>query len=181
VTNHAEGLDAEPAPRASDHEESALPPVDADERALFLDRILPAELDLQSFQGGWYEPLHSWARQPLDLLSVEAAQTSALEVCLGDPGPGKLEKRIRFDEDGTLEVLYHWDPSAFPDNAFFATELSLGADADLLTAPEASIWRFPITTFSKSERGFDETVQGESVTIRWPVITGWGQVRLTRI
>ncbi|MCJ7627077.1 MAG: DUF1926 domain-containing protein, partial [Longimicrobiales bacterium] len=73
-----------------------------------------------------------------------------------------------------------WDPSGFPADAVFTTELSLGAEAAVLAVPDSASWRFPISTFSKSERGFDETVQGESVTIRWPVGTGWGRVRLAR-
>ena len=103
-----------------------------------------------------------------------------LEVCLGDPNAGTFEKRIRFGSDGTVEVLYNWDPSGFPEDALFAAELSLGGEAELLTAPEADTWRFPISTFSKSEKGFDETVQGESVTVRWPLATGWGRIRLIR-
>jgi hypothetical protein len=103
-----------------------------------------------------------------------------LEICLRDSEGGTFEKRIRFESDGAVEVLYDWDPSAFPEDAFFTTELSLGAAADVLAVPDSESWRFPISTFSKSERGFDETVQGESVTIRWPVGTGWGRVRLTR-
>ena len=47
------------------------------------------------------------------------------------------------------------------------------------TADGADVWRFPISTYSKSERGFDETVQGESVTVRWPVRAGEGWIRLS--
>jgi hypothetical protein len=79
-----------------------------------------------------------------------------------------------------VEVLYNWASENFPEDAYFSTELSLGGEAELLAVPEADTWRFPISTFSKSEKGFDETVQGESVTIRWPVKTGWGRVRISR-
>jgi hypothetical protein len=159
-----------------------LPPVDADDRALFLDRVLPGDLDEKTFEQGPYRPLESWAHRPLELLSVEEGEGDVpwLEICLGDTRSRRFEKRLRFDSDGILEVLFDWDPAGFPEDAYFTTELSLGAGAEVLTAPEATLWRFPIATFSKSERGFDETVQGESVTVRWPVTTGWGRVRLVR-
>jgi hypothetical protein len=57
--------------------------------------------------------------------------------------------------------------------------MSLGAEAAVVTTPNAQVWRFPIATYSKSERGLDETVQGESVTILWPGGQGWGKVRLS--
>ncbi len=167
------------------------PPVDADDRALFLERVLPGDLEFEAYQSGVYEPLHSWAKQDLQILAVDEEQPAVsgegedppprwVEICLGDSEEGAFEKRIRFGSNGTVEVLYSWDPSGFPDDAVFTTELSLGAEADVLTVPDSASWRFPISTFSRSERGFEETVQGESVTIRWPVRTGSGRVRLTR-
>jgi len=168
-----------------------LPPVDADDRALFLDRILPGHLEIDAYREGEFEPLHSWATQDLQLLAVEEGPATRsgegenqhppwIEICLGASEGGTFEKRIRFESDGAVEVLYDWDPAGFPQDAFFTTELSLGAEADVLAVPDSASWRFPISTFSKSERGFDKTVQGESVTIRWPVGTGWGRVRLSR-
>jgi hypothetical protein len=38
------------------------------------------------------------------------------------------------------------------------------------------VWSFAIATVSKSERGLDETVQGQSVTPRWPVATGEARI-----
>jgi alpha-amylase len=170
---------------------SELPPVDLEDRALFVDRILPDDLRLDDYTNGRYQPLHSWAQVELELLGAEEGvmQDDAdpggeplhwVEVRLGDPGPGSLEKRIRFSADGSLDVQYQWDPEAFPADATFAVELSLGETAEIRSQPETVSWRFPIATFSKSERGFDETVQGESVTVRWPVSEGWGRISLRR-
>jgi hypothetical protein len=50
----------------------------------------------------------------------------------------------------------------------FAPELSFGAPLDLRTVPEAPLWRFPIETVAKSERGLERTAQGTSVTPQWP-------------
>ena len=91
-------------------------------------------------------------------------------MCLGEGECRHLRKTIsfwnRWNGGGPLQL----GPGRISrEDAFFSTELSLGGEAEILAAPEAEIWRFPISTFSKSEKGFDETVQGESVTIRWPV------------
>jgi alpha-amylase len=160
-------------------------PLDRVDRALFQERVLPGSLNLEAYQEGAYDPVHSWATAELRILAVEEGPASVsapgwIEVSLGIGDPSTFEKNIRFAEDGTVEVLFHWDPSDFPANSFFTTELSLGGKAKIQTVPEAPPWRFPISTYSKSERGFDETVQGESVTIRWPIQTGWGRVRLSR-
>jgi alpha-amylase len=160
-------------------------PADRVDRALFQERVLPGSLVLEDYRRSGYEPIHSWATVSLRLLAVEESAESAnapgwIEVSLGTADQGAFEKTIRFTEDGSVEVLFHWDPSSFPEDSFFSTELSLGAEANVQAVPETTPWRFPISTFSKSERGFDETVQGESVTIRWPVQTGWGRVRLSR-
>ena len=42
----------------------------------------------------------------------------------------------------------------------------------LTCTPAAEEWRFDIETVAKSERGFDRTRQGESVTLHWPVAAG---------
>jgi len=168
-----------------------LPPVDPEERALFVDRVLPDDLRLEDYRQGRFNPIHSWARVELKLLGAEEGITEDendplgspshwVEVRLGDEGPGNLEKRIRFSSDGSLEVHYQWDPEAFPAEAVFTTELSLGEAAQVRAHPETVAWRFPVSTYSKSERGFDETVQGDSLTIRWPVAQGWGRVRVRR-
>jgi alpha-amylase/4-alpha-glucanotransferase-like protein len=57
--------------------------------------------------------------------------------------------------------------------------LSLFTPLELRPEPEAELWTFPIETVAKSERGFDRTRQGDSVTLRWPVRLGEASVRLT--
>jgi alpha-amylase len=164
-----------------------LPPVDREERALFVDRVLGPELTIEAYQSGEYETLASWVQVPLEVWGVEervgqeGESPTGVEVTLGLPDTDALalEKRLKYAADGTLEVFYQWNPETYPEGAFFTTELSLGAEAEVRTAPQAELWRFPISTFSKSERGFDATVQGESVTVRWPVSQGWGRVRLS--
>src|SRR5207237_8821183 len=42
-----------------------LPPVDRDGRALFVDRVLPVDLTLDVYASGEYEPVASWAAEPV--------------------------------------------------------------------------------------------------------------------
>jgi alpha-amylase len=166
-----------------------LPPMDLDDRALLAERILPARMDLETHRTGRGDPLHSWAQSRLKLDGIEIREGPAddgfIRISLSDHGTGSLRKEISFRNDGTMEARYLWDPEAFPSDAHFSTELSLGAGARIDTEtpeddlPGPDLWRFPISTYSKSERGFDEMIQGESVTVRWPVGRGEAWIRLT--
>ena len=150
-----------------------LPPMDADDRALFVDRILPGTLTLESYRTGRYEPLHSWARTPMQ--ASIATPGGSVEITLLDPD-GHMEKRFRFDPRGGLIVSYRWDMDAFPPDALFAPEISLAGNLDLRPAPVVDRWVYPVMTVSKSERGLDETPQGMSETILFPIGLGGGRI-----
>jgi hypothetical protein len=87
-------------------------------------------------------------------------------------GGNDLEKRLTFDRAGRLDVAYTWNGSGAPANAVFAPELSLAREVPLRVQPDADVWRSKITTVARSERGFEETVQGISLTPRWPARLG---------
>ena len=55
---------------------------------------------------------------------------------------------------------------------------SLARDVDREYLPFVNEWRSMITTVAKSERGLEETVQGLSITPRWPVHAGAAELRL---
>jgi alpha-amylase/alpha-mannosidase (GH57 family) len=139
-----------------------LPPVDQVDRALFVDRVVAGDGMLE---------LASWARASFDV-SV-AATRDAVELVLRAEG-GSLEKRMRFGPSGELTVSYRWDPAAFPPDAFFCTEISVSRKLELDVTPVA------FATVSRSERGFDETVQGYSYTPRWPARSGEARVTLVQ-
>jgi len=150
-----------------------LPPVDRDGRALFVDRVLPVDLTLDVYASGEYEPVASWAAEPV---TAEVRTTGeAVEVTCRARG---LEKRLRFASGGGLTVTYRWDAAGLPAAAWFAPEVSLAHPLELMCAPEADLWSFPIATVSKSERGLDETVQGRSLTPRWPAALGEARVEI---
>jgi hypothetical protein len=164
-----------------------LPPVDAADRALFQDRVLPAGLTRARYERAEYQALASWAAVPFERRIeggddwVEVVLTP-LAVAGAAPVP-MFEKRIRFHEDGRLHASYVWDPAAFPADAYFAPELSIrrpeGAALGVRCDPEPSAtWEYAIETVSKSEQGLDRTVQGHAVTPLWPVRLGRARIEL---
>jgi hypothetical protein len=110
------------------------------------------------------------------------ATAHTLEVCCRPRNVedrALIEKRLRFDVSGGTRVTYQWNPVGLPADAVFATELSLGHRLQLKLSPQTPAWTFAIQTVAKSERGLDETLQGESVTPRWPIALGNATVEIT--
>jgi hypothetical protein len=165
--------------RAAEHPvaEDGGPALDQDDRALFVDRLLPGGVSLEDYAGGSYWALLSWARQRC-AHTVERRKGGVEVVCTVAAGRARLEKRIRFDAAGRIEVRWAWDPAAAEPGDRFATELSLAGPVRLVATPTPEEWRFDIETVAKSERGFDRTRQGENVTLRWPVELGAAAVEL---
>jgi alpha-amylase len=170
------GNKSEGTPSIHDIEKAAqlhvLPPVDAEPRAILVDRVLSGSLSFDDYVKAKYKPIRSWATTPMTArVSVDSdAVTIALE---GE----ELTKRLRFDAAGCVDVAYAWNPEAF-DNALFAPELSLARDVPVRLQPDAEAWRFTITTVARSERGFEETAQGISITPRWPSRLGRGELEI---
>src|SRR6267154_2275186 len=153
-----------------------LPPIDHADRALFVDRVLAPDVTIDRYSSGGFDSVACWAGTPFRASLERSAH--AVEVTL-HPGPspaGLLEKRIRLDQAGELTVRYRWDPKAFPADAFFCPEISVSPQVQLDLTPAAEVWEFPIATVTRSERGFEETVQGYSYTPRWPIRVGEGRV-----
>ncbi|PYO74903.1 MAG: hypothetical protein DMD64_02195, partial [Gemmatimonadetes bacterium] len=138
----------------------ALPPVDAEPRAILVERLLGEDVTAE------YEPIRPWAAVPM--AARVSVTRDAITAVLQGPG---LEKRLQFDVAGCLDVAYTWDGAAHP-HAMFAPELSLVREVPVRLEPETEVWRSNITTLARSERGFEETVQGISLTPRWPARLG---------
>ena len=182
-SGHAEANHTtEGAPSIHDIEAAArlqrLPPIDPSDRALFVDRVLASAVTLDAYVGGAFDSVACWASTLCHAGLEQSAH--AVEVVLHPASlpAGLLEKRIRLDQAGELTVRYRWDPKAFPQDAFFCPEISVSPQVELDLTPAADVWKFPIATVSRSERGFEETVQGYSYTPRWPIGAGEGQVTL---
>jgi alpha-amylase len=155
----------------------ARPPLDAEDRALLLERILPGSLDLHQYAAGDYRPVHSWTRSSFHFAVQRRRGLVEIACAAGEDG-GRLAKLIRFASDGEMTVRYAWDPASGGADDLFSTEISLAGPLQPETTPAADPWRFDIETIAKSERGLDRTRQGESLTLRWPVRLGEATVVL---
>ncbi len=156
---------------------TALPPVDAEDRAMFADRLLPADLALEDYSGGDRRTVRSWARTPFEVVVNASAEAVTVSCRVTERAEaGGLTKLLRFDARGGLGVTYRWDAAALPADTVFAPEISVSQLVALACTPVADVWSFPITTIAKSERGLEETVQGYSLTPRWPVGVGGAQI-----
>ena len=151
------------------------PPVDRCDRALLRERIFGAGTTLEAYASAAYAPRHSWDAVPL--LPETEVTAEAVAIVLTAPD-GTLRKALRFEPRGSVEVEYHWTAGSADD--VFAVELSLFRPLSISASPEPAIWRHPVETISKSERGLDRTVQGESVTLRWPASLGHASITLGR-
>jgi alpha-amylase len=154
-----------------------LPPADRDTRALIVERVIRADVAEGDYGQARYTPLRSWSGSAMEA----AAATTADAVTLTLRAPG-FEKTLRFAAEGCLDVAYHWDPGAWPEHAVFAPELSLRREPGgaLRFDPVPEVWRSPIATVARSERGFEETVQGVAITPRWPAALGRASLSLGR-
>ncbi|MEE9471396.1 MAG: alpha-amylase/4-alpha-glucanotransferase domain-containing protein [Gemmatimonadota bacterium] len=161
------------------------PELDREPRALFVDRVLPEDIDLATYRSGAAEALASWAGARMTSRIQRVGD--AVEITLSGPAfvhdrprdhAPVLEKRIRFDASGALKVAYRWEAGAFPEGAVFATEISTAEPVELRPEPEAEMWSFPIITIVRSEREIAEETQGVSLTPRWSVGAGEALVAL---
>ena len=158
------------------------PPVDSEDRALFVDRILPHSMRFEQYASGDYWATRSWARATC-AVGIEQGEDAVEIVCTFagvEGGRASLVKRYRFAADGSLTVSYRWDRTLGEPADVFATELSLSRPVAARSDPPAELWSFPIETVAKSERGLDRTRQGESVTYRWKLEIGEATIELDR-
>ncbi len=165
------------APSIHDLESSlaldALPPVDDRGRALGVDRVVAAGATVDHFIAGEVEDLAHWGGAATNVQIEEA--DGLVHVAMTWPD---RTKRVSVGPGGTVEVVLTWDPSGLPDGSRVTSEWSLYAPTPLETDAAAE-WRYNVETVSKSERGFDRTVQGEAVVLVWPAASGRGSVRIS--
>jgi len=189
LTRRRESYHEIPQPQTQDHGEAkvgtasihdiekasrltALPPVDAEPRAILVERLLGPEITAADYAAAKYKAIRSWGAVPMAAKVSLAANTITVDLT-----GYELEKQLTFDTAGRLDVAYTWNVAGQP-NAFFAPELSVAKEIALRVKPDAEIWKSPITTVARSERGFEETAQGISLTPRWPARLGSATLEL---
>jgi alpha-amylase len=144
-------------------------PEDADPRAICLERVVAPDLTPATYHTGRYPVLATWARAAMRAdVRAEGAELVVELRATGD----SLVKRYRFGDAGLERVELEWDPAHWPADALFTTELSVRWPVELACDPAAECWHHRIATLAQSERGLDETVQGEAYTLRWRVALG---------
>jgi alpha-amylase len=163
--------------REAYHEDGSAASIDADDRAIFVDRILSRHVELEEYRRGDYRPVVSWSRAPFGI-EIMRRKGAVEVVCRARADGAELIKRYRFEVTGAVRVTWRWDPSGTAPDDLFTTELSLAVPLGLDWEVEPEMWRFPIETVAKSERGFDRSRQGDSLTLRWPAAPGTAWIEL---
>ena len=146
-------------------------PLDRDDRALFVDRVLPADLSFERYASGDYAPLASWARARMRF-RVAAGPGEVVVALEPEAGPAGFAKEVAVAADGTVRVRYRLALEGLDAGARFAPELSFSAPLAMRLEPAVDPWRFTIETVAKSERGLERTAQGTSLTPLWPAGLG---------
>lgn len=149
------------------------PAVDLDDRALFVDRIIGADVSPEQHAKADYKPQKTWARAALRFEVIE--DKDAIEIVCRGYG---IEKHIRFSDDGSIAVSWVWDTAGAKAGDHFTSEMSLFRPLEIET--DAVLWKAPVETVAKSEKGLDRTVQGESFTALWDASKGRAELRIRR-
>jgi hypothetical protein len=139
-----------------------------------VERVLPDALRRESYERGDYVAARTWSREPFTTRAEASA--GGVEIVLRATGLGK---RYRFPSAGSILIEYRWDVAALEGGGgWFAPELSLAHPVAIRCVPDAELWEYDLVTVSKSERGLEQTVQGRSITARWPIAAGEGRIEL---
>jgi len=141
--------------------------------------LLDGGLSLEAYGRGEYEPVRSWARVPAAVQVDRVGDAVEIRCSLPAGESAPLTKTFRFERDGRFSVAYSWDGALGGEGDVFAPELSLFRKLELRCEPQADIWVHPVETVAKSERGLDRTLQGESVTLRWPLAARAARVEVS--
>jgi 4-alpha-glucanotransferase len=179
--NHGEG-DEKGTPSIHDLESrirlNELPPVDALPRVLLQERGLPSALDQKSYERGDFDSLDVPGDGPLPYTIESSADRLMLSFKLVETGITTFEKHYSFTPDGRLTATYRWSPAGLAPDGVFTVEVSYRGPLEITASPAADTWSYDISTVAKSEKGLEETVQGRSVTFRWPGSVGSAMLEL---
>jgi hypothetical protein len=145
------------------------PAFDQVDRAILQERIVGEEVTLERFTAMEFAPVRSWTDERAEWRLEPGDDAITLDLRLVG-----LHKRVTFDGSGRLRAEFAWEVPPVAD-AWFTTELSVSGEV-AVEAPDALVWRYPIETVAKSERGFDRTVQGTALVVRWAAERGSGSL-----
>jgi hypothetical protein len=176
-TAHEKSAVSDAAPSIHDTEHrlrlAELPPVDLDDRAIFVERVVTANVTREAFIACTWQPVMSFARVVLEA-EVRTDDEAATTV-LRSPD-GRFTKTLAVFRDGRVRATFEWDRAMGPEGSWFTTELSLDREHPVTPSAGAEVWSYDIETIAKSERGLDRTKQGVSYVVRFPISAGAGAV-----
>ena len=152
---------------------AAPPPVDLDDRAIGVARVLPPDLAQASYASAQFTPVASWARSRCDSEIVTSGE--CVEVRCRAPG---FSVTWSFSADGVIQATWTWDASSFGDGDRFAPEMTFAAPVRVDAPGSSGVWRDSVETHAKSERGLERVRQGESVTPLFDARAGSASLRL---
>ena len=160
-----------------------IPPIDTEPRGLFVDRVITLATSYEDFINGRSAPVRSWSGQEMhadwhvgdgvativfschDLTKTITVRPPSAMTAEGAPSTA-------------ISCEWRWNPDQHPHNAVFTTELSSSTTLDI-DAPDGDRWDYDVETVAKSEKGFDRTVQGFAVVLRWPIAAGTARVTVS--
>jgi hypothetical protein len=155
-----------------------LPPLDALSRVLLRERAVGSEVTEAMYGRGDYDSLWAPGERALAFSYDAQPDQATLTFRLVEQGATTFEKRYSFDSRGAFTAEYQWNPAALAPGSVLAAEVSFRGPVEITASPVAEIWSYDITTVAKSEKGLEETVQGRSVTARWPGDLGRATISL---
>ena len=82
-------------------------------------------------------------------------------------------KELRITPDGSITISWRWAPIG---GALVRHRAVARGPLQAVAEPVAELVTYPIETVAKSEKGFDRTRQGESLTFLWPASQGSAQL-----
>lgn len=151
-----------------------LPAIDPHDRAIGVERLLPADATAGTLAAGSVHAVRSWARDRMS--ATVRAEGGEVRILMATEDRS-LVKELRITPDGNLTISWRWSGSTAA--RWFSTEVSLAAPLQAVTEPVAELAAYPIETVAKSEKGFDRTRQGESLTFLWPASQGSARLILS--
>jgi alpha-amylase len=179
ITDEVTALASDAAPSIHDTEHQVrlaeLPPADLDDRAIFIERVVGADVTLEAFVACRYTPLASFAPSSMSAEVTVDAEGAAIVLATTDQ---RLRKRLRVFPDGRVHASFEWDRGLGPAGSWFTTELSLDRARAVTASAGAEVWTYDVETVAMSERGLDRTKQGVAWVVRFPIAAGSGAVHL---
>lgn len=154
---------------------SHLPPVDLDNRAIFVERVVSASLTREDLESCNYTPLASFSGTRMNTSERLEEDSVVVDMAATD---GTLTKSLAAFRDGRLSVTFGWEPGQWPPDSWFISELSFSEKPIVEVSAGGDVWEYEIETVAKSERGLDRTRQGTCCVVRFPIALGKGRIDL---